>query len=77
MSPKIVFDFSKTKMSLAASEFLLGIYNPTEEEDSTELKDNLLKAIEGKHLKVKEANLLFQHILTAVTIDDDESDKIK
>ena len=49
MSPKIVFDFFKTKTSLAASEYLMGLYNPTDEEDSTELKDNLLKAIQGKY----------------------------
>ena len=76
MSPKIVFDFSKTKTSLAASEYLMGLYNPTEEEDSTELKDNLLKAIEGKYLKVKDANMLLQHLLTSVTVDDDVTDKI-
>ena len=61
---------------LAASEYLIGLYNPTEEEDSTDLKDNLLKAIEGKYLKVKDANVLLQHLLTSVTIDDDATDKI-
>ena len=78
MSLKISFDFKKAKMSLSAQEFMLGIYNPVEEEASTELKDNLQKAIEGANLnlKVKDANYLLQKILTALTTNNDESDDI-
>ena len=61
---------------MTAAEFLLGIYNPTEEEeDSTELKDNLQKAIEGNNLKVKDANFLLQKLLTAMIINDNKDDE--
>ena len=76
MGPKINFDFKKTKISVTAAEFLMEIYNPTEEEDSTELKDNLKEALGGNSLKVKDANFLLQQILIALTIDDNELDEI-
>ena len=38
MNTKIKFDFKQTKVTVTTAEFLLGIYNPVEEnEDSTEL----------------------------------------
>ena len=76
---KIKFDFNQTKVTVATAEFLLGIYNPVEEdEDSTELRDHLQVAIEGKYLKVKDANFLLQKILTAMIINDNvDEDAIK
>ena len=76
---KIKFDFNQTRVTVATAEFLLGIYNPVEEdEDSTELRDHLQVAIEGKYLKVKDANFLLQKILSAMIINDNvDEDAIK
>ena len=51
----INFNLNRKKANLTTQEFLLGIFNPSEED--TEQKDNLQKALEGTSLKVKEANL--------------------
>ena len=77
MSHKINFDFSRKKTSVTTAEFLLGSYNPNvEETELKELKDNFQKALEGNSIKVKEANLLLQHLLTAMMIDDDTGDEV-
>ena len=43
---------------------------------STELKDVLQRAIVGNNLKVKDANMLVQALLTAIIINDDEDDEV-
>ena len=73
MSHKIAFNFDKKKVSISTAEFLLGIFNPIEEESET--KDHLQKALEGTALKVKDANSILQLILTAMIIDDNEGDE--
>ena len=70
---KIKFDFKKKKNSLTTIEFMLGIFNPAEED--AEQKDNLQRALEGGSLKVKEANLLIQQLFTAMVINDNEGDE--
>ena len=70
---KIKFDFKKKKTSLTTIEFMLGIFNPAEED--AEQKDNLQRALEGGSLKVKEANLLIQQLFTAMVINDNEGDE--
>ena len=52
------------------------LWKAVKAEDSTELKDNLQKAIEGGSLKVKEANFLLQKILTALIVDDNTGDEV-
>ena len=68
----INFNLNRKKANQTTQEFLLGIFNPSEED--TEQKDNLQKALEGTSLKVKEANLLIQQLLTAITIDENDSE---
>ena len=56
MSHKINFDFNRKEISVTTTEFLLGIFNPNN--DGSEQKDNLQKALEGNHLKIKTSTSL-------------------
>ena len=63
MHPKINFEFSKTKISKSTKEYLVDKLSQVEAEP--ELTDTLAIALEGKHVKVKEANQLIQSLLAA------------
>ena len=63
--PKIQFEFSKIGTSITTGEYLM------DKATDPELRIVLKTAIEGKHLKVKEANLLVQAMLAAIIINED------
>ena len=79
MNAKINFEFSKTKISKLTKEYLVDKMGQIEADP--DLTDSLNSALEGKHIKVKEANLLIQSILAAINFEDtteeDEDEKIE
>ena len=68
--PKINFEFQKKRISLTTAEYLIGKAN------TLELKDNIQKVFQGANLKVKDANLLIQSLLSAMIINDDVGEDI-
>ena len=66
----IQIEFQKIGISITTAEFML------DRAISKEHKNNIQKAIEGKNLKVKEANELLQKIFSAIIINGDNGDAI-
>ena len=66
----IQIECQKIGISITTAEFML------DRAISKEHKNNIQKAIEGKNLKVKEANVLLQKIFSAIIINGDNGDAI-
>ena len=66
----IQIECQKIGISITTAEFML------DRAISKEHKNNIQKAIEGKNLKVKEANELLQKIFSAIIINGDDGDAI-
>ena len=65
MEPKIQFEFNKVGISITTGEHLM------DKVTNEELKAVLKIAIEGKHLKLEDANFLVQSLLAAIIINND------